>query len=102
MAFAWVQSAWTRFWHVPVRAERLALLRIMLGVFLLADQLCQYLPYLANFYGPHGTNPDGLNDWYALKQWYWTILFFHTDNLTVIYSVFALWMAVTFAFRAPR
>ena len=98
MAFAWVQSLWTRFWHVPVRAERLALLRVLLGVFLLTDQLYQYLPYLAEFYGPHGVSPDGLHDWYALKKWYWTLLFFHTDNLTAIRVVFGLWMAVTFAF----
>jgi hypothetical protein len=94
----WPRAVWTRFWHVPVRAERLALTRILLGVALLTDQVFQYLPFLDEFYGPHGVAPAGLHDWWALKKWLWTMLFFHTDNLAVIYPAFALWMAVTFAF----
>ena len=87
MAVVWARSLWTRFWHVPVRAERLALLRILLGLFLLTDQLYQFLPYLDEFYGPHGVSPDGLNDRYALRRWFWTVVFFHTDNLTAIRTV---------------
>jgi hypothetical protein len=98
MGFTWARSLWTRFWHVPVRPERLALTRILVGLFLLTDQLCQYLPFLDEFYGPNGVAPAGLHDWSSLGRWLWTLLFFYTDNLTVIYAAFALWMAVTFAF----
>jgi hypothetical protein len=91
-------SGWTRFWHTPLRAERLGLMRILVGVALLTDLLFEYLPFIDEFFGPHGANPAGLNDWHHLKMWLWTTAFFHTDNLTVLYTAFALWTAVTIAF----
>src|SRR5438445_642538 len=62
-------TPWARFWHQPVRAERLALMRILLGLSLLTDQLFQYLPNLEEFFGPTGVAPRGLHDWYQLAVW---------------------------------
>jgi hypothetical protein len=35
-----------------------------------------------------------------LSQWYWTMLFFNTDDMRIIGVVFALWMLVTVLFLA--
>jgi Vitamin K-dependent gamma-carboxylase len=91
-------SRWARFWHEPVRAERLALVRVLLAFALLADQLLGYLPRLGEFFGPEGVGYAGLNDEWLLDQWYWTILFFDTDDLGIVTLVFAVWMAVTFLY----
>jgi len=88
---------WVRFWHQPVRAERLALMRILLALALLGDQFCQFLPNLAHFYGPDGVGPDGLFK-SQLVSWKWTYAFFSTDNMTIIYPAFALWVVVTVLF----
>lgn len=88
---------WVRFWHEPVRAERLALMRILLGAALLTDQLFQYLPHLEEFFGPQGVAPQGLHDAYQLKLWRWTVLLFHHDAPGVIYPCFWAWVAVTAA-----
>ena len=66
-------SWWTRFWHDPVRAEPLALFRVLLGVSLLGDQLFQLLPNIDEFFGPHGVAPAGLHDYYMVKYGRWTI-----------------------------
>jgi len=89
---------WQRFWHEPVRAERLAITRIFLGLALLTDQLIQYLPHLAVFYGPEGVAPAGLHDVWQLENWRWTVLLFNTDNLVVVGILFWLRVAVTVAF----
>jgi hypothetical protein len=89
-------SWWTRFWHVPVRAERLALMRILLGLALLTDQLFQLLPNFEEFYGPTGVAPEGLHDSRQLANWRWTMFFFNTDYLPVLYAVFSIWVAATF------
>jgi hypothetical protein len=91
-------SLWTRFWHTPLRAERLACTRILLGIALLTDQLFQYLPHFGDFFGPGGVAPAGLHDRSVLSSWHWTILFFNTDNLAVLYPAFGVWMAITVAF----
>jgi hypothetical protein len=88
---------WVRFWHQPVRAERLALMRILLALALLGDQFCQFLPNLADFYGPDGVGPDGLFK-SQLNTWKWTYAFFSTDNMAIIYPAFALWVSVTVLF----
>jgi hypothetical protein len=91
-------SAWTRFWHAPMRAERLALTRVLFGVALLTDQLFQYLQHFADYFGPDGVGYAGLHDEFELSRWRWTILFFRTDDLTIVGTVFGLWMAATAAF----
>lgn len=90
-------SAWTRFWHQPIRAERLALMRICLGLALLSDQLVQYRPNLMDFFGHTGVAPTGLQDAYQLKSWRWSILLFNSDNPTVLYPFFWAWVGVTAA-----
>jgi len=91
------ESPWVRFWHRPVRAERLALMRIMLAAALLGDQLLQFLPNLDEFYGPNGTGAAGIFDDYQLKMWRVTYFFFGTDNLAILYPVAWLWVAATVA-----
>ena len=91
-------SCWTRFWHRPVRAERLAAVRIFLSFALLWDQLLGYLPRLGEFYGPEGIGFAGLHDEWLLEKWHLTALFFHTDNLQIIALVFALWVVCTMLF----
>lgn len=98
MANTTLPSVWIRFWHKPVRGERLAIARIAVAATLLADQLFQYLPNLALFFGPNGYAPAGVNDAYLLRAWRWTILFFNTDDMTIIWMAFALWVAVTLMF----
>ena len=92
------QTGWTRFWHRPIRAEPLAAARIAFAFCLLCDQLVQYMPFLSYFYGPDGVAPAGVNDGYLSRQWRWPILFFYTDNLTVIYCAFYAWLISTVFF----
>lgn len=92
------ESRWVRFWHEPVRAERLALVRILLAFALLTDQLLGYLPHLNEFFGPGGVAYAGLHDEWLLRQWYWTILFFNTDDMRIVGLLFAVWTALTFLF----
>lgn len=91
-------SPWNRFWNEPLRAERLALMRIILGVSMLAQQMIEMLPFLDEYYGPHGIAPAGLLDRTQLDYWYWPMLIFNSDDPVVVYSFFAAWMAVTLAF----
>ncbi len=90
-------SRWTRFWHQPIRADRLAVARIVFAGLLLADQMVQYLPNLAYFYGPEGVCPEGIVEGYLLRTWRWTALFFATDNMLVISTAFAFWVLATVA-----
>jgi len=73
-------------------------MRILLGVALLSDQLFQLLPNLADFYSDTGIAPEGLFDAYQMRMWRWTILFFNTGNLAILYPVFGLWVLVTLLF----
>lgn len=89
--------AWNDFWHRPIRAETLGLCRIALALVVLSDQIFQYLPNLALFFGPDGVAPAGLHDGYLARTWQWSVLFFHTDDMTIIGLAFAAWMAATVA-----
>jgi hypothetical protein len=91
---------WQRFWHQPVRAEGLGLMRILLGVALLTDQLFQYLPNMMEFFGPTGVAPAGLHDAYQLRKWHWTVYFFNTDDPATLYQAFWVWVGVTAAWTA--
>lgn len=91
-------SAWTIFWNAPVRAERLALMRILLGLSLLSQQIIELLPYLMEYYGPDGVAPAGLFDRVQLRYWYWSMLVFNTDDPTTVYIVFGLWVAAALLF----
>lgn len=89
-------TKWNQFWHKPVRAERLALTRILLALSLLTDQLFQYLPNLEEFFGPTGMAPKGLHDAYQLRHWRITVLLFNHDEPWVVQPLFTLWVGLTF------
>lgn len=91
-------SSWNRFWHQPVRAERLALTRILLGGALLVQQFVEYLPHLEEWFGAPGQAPAGLLDETQLSHWNWTLLFFNSDDPAVLYPLFWVWVACTLAF----
>jgi uncharacterized membrane protein YphA (DoxX/SURF4 family) len=91
-------TRWQRFWHEPVRAERLAVTRILLAFALLTDQLFQYLPHLDLFYGPEGVAPAGVHDEWLLQNWGWTVLVFNTDDMTEVTALFWLRVGLTVAF----
>jgi len=91
-------TTWQRFWHQPLRAESLAVTRILLAYFLLLDQLLQHWPHFEMFYGPEGVAPAGTHDDWCLRTWRWTALFFNTDDLTVLTAAFWLRAAVTVGF----
>lgn len=88
-------SRWHRFWHEPVRAERLALVRIGLALALLADQLLQYGPALQVLFGANGIAPSGLFSNATLEDWRWTVLVFDADAMQVVIPVYCLWVLVT-------
>lgn len=90
-------TPWQRFWHEPVRAERLALVRVAFAFFLLLDLLLQYWPHFEMFYGPEGVAPVGLHDEWLLSVWRWTILLFNTDHLPTVAVLFWLRVACTAA-----
>ncbi len=90
-------SWWTRFWHEPLRAERLALTRIFFALALLADQFLQYVPHFADLFGPHGIAFAGLQDEYLLSKWRLPILLLETDNLAILWPIFWVWVAATVA-----
>lgn len=91
-------SDWVRFWHYPLRAERLALMRILLGLALLTDQLFQLLPNFADLFSDTGVAPEGLFDEYQMRKWRWTMIFFNSGDLRVLYPCFAIWVLATLLF----
>jgi hypothetical protein len=58
----WPLSQWPS-WTEPVRAERLAALRIAVAGFLLIDILTTYLPNLETFFGPNALGDPTLFAW---------------------------------------
>ncbi len=89
---------WKRFWHEPVRAERLALARILLACACLTDQLIQILPHFDMFFGERSVAPVGTHDAWLLENWRWTILVFNPDDMAILYAAFWLRVAVTVVF----
>src|SRR5436189_4633480 len=49
-----------RWWTEPVRAERLAALRIGIAAVLLLDIFLNYLPHAADFYSDQGLGAEGV------------------------------------------
>jgi hypothetical protein len=86
-----------RFWHEPIRAEGLGLMRVMLGLAFLSDLLFQYLPNLMELFGPDGSAPAGMHDW-RIKRGFWTFLIFNHDDPAVLYPFFWVTVAVVFCF----
>jgi hypothetical protein len=72
--FPWPLSRW-RWWSRPVRAERLAALRIGLSACLLFDLFTSYLPHLADFYGQGSLSEPPLYRFlWKEHKWNWSLL----------------------------
>jgi hypothetical protein len=95
-----LSEGWSGLWNVPLRAERLGLMRLCLGLALLTEQLIQFLPNLPELYGPHGISPADIRTGYWLDSWHWTLMFFHTDDMPTVYLFFWTWVAATAAFAS--
>lgn len=83
-------------WTTPIRAERLAMMRIGLALFLLLDVLTSYWPLREVFFGPNSLGTFDQYEWYAQrgKQW-WSILRGPADDLNFTLAFFgALGLAV--------
>jgi hypothetical protein len=85
----WPLSSWQAFTQ-PIRAERLAVLRIALALVMLADVLTTYGPHVNDFYGPDSLARVGERELFAhiirggeRPSWYWSIFrgFGHPANL---------------------
>ncbi|MCS6851157.1 MAG: HTTM domain-containing protein [Gemmataceae bacterium] len=83
------RSPW---WTAPVRAERLAALRIGLAVLFLADVLLYYGPWLPVFYGANSLGDPEVFAWVCrAPRWSWTPLR-SVHSLAVIEVAFAFWI----------
>jgi hypothetical protein len=84
------RSAW---WNEPVRAERLAALRIGLAAVLLLDVLSVYLPAVADFYGAGGLGaPAVFANVPGVRNDTWTLLG-GVDDPGVLRTVTVVWAA---------
>jgi hypothetical protein len=93
-ALPWPLSAWP-WWTEPVRAERLAALRICLGLVLLADVLFTYLPGLDAFFSAGGIADPGAYGWYwRTPKANWSLLRGPGDPLVSSLSIL-LWLGLT-------
>ncbi len=70
----WPLSGW-RWWTAPIRAERLAVLRIGLAAVLLGDILLTYRPHAHDFYGQGSLGSPEIFDYLAqAPRWNWSLL----------------------------
>jgi hypothetical protein len=81
-------SRW-RWWTEPVRAERLAALRIGLAAVLLADVLTTYWPHAADFFGKGSLAPP-----WRQGTWTWSI-FRDVEDPRVLRAGMAAWAVAT-------
>lgn len=90
----WPMSA-SRWWTRPVRAERLAALRIGLALILLLDLLGTYGPNLYRFYGGNSLGDPALFEYqFEAPRWYWSLLHGVTDPL-VFRGAMTAWIVAT-------
>jgi hypothetical protein len=100
----WLPGALGRWaWlTAPVRAERLAALRIGVGLVLLLDILATHLPYLRDYYGPGSlADPDVFASRFAAPFWHWSVLRWLPDTwgppaALAVWAVAALALTVGF------
>jgi len=69
----WPLSRWS-WWTEPVRAERLAALRIGFALVLLVDVLVQYLPHYADFFGAGSLGSPEVFAGRSQGHWHWSAL----------------------------
>ena len=70
----WPLSAW-RWWTLPVRAERLAVMRIGLALMLLIDLFLNYHPYVEDFFTVGSMGDPEFTGWYGKSPLLWWSLF---------------------------
>jgi hypothetical protein len=90
----WPLSGWG-WWTAPVRAERLAVLRIGLASLLLLDILISYLPHLHDFFGPDSLGTPEMFDYLArAPKWNWSLLRGFQDPLLTT-AAQVVWLVTT-------
>lgn len=91
----WPLSAWL-WWTEPVRAERLALLRIGLALCLIADLLSNYTFETLAYYGKGGLGDPANFEWrFRSTHMTWSLLRGVGDPAN-FYLSFTIWSAATF------
>jgi uncharacterized membrane protein YphA (DoxX/SURF4 family) len=89
--YPWPLSRWG-WWTRPVRAERLAALRIGLAAMLLLDVLTTYLPNTTNFFGKGSLGEPPLFRYlWSETRWNWSLLY-DVQSHTVLYLAMAAWI----------
>jgi hypothetical protein len=91
----WLPWPLSRFpwWTVPVRAERLAALRIGLALVLLGDVLTTYLPNAHVFYGAGGLGDPALFQWNFQKPHLNWSLLYGVGDPRIILAAMLFWVA---------
>jgi hypothetical protein len=90
----WPLSGW-RWWTEPVRAERIAVLRIAIAAVLLLDVLTSYLPQLHDFFGPSSLGTPEMFEYVArAPKWNWSLLRGFQDPLLLTAAECA-WLTTT-------
>jgi hypothetical protein len=91
----WPLSGW-RWWTEPVRAERLAALRIGLGAVLFLDLLLTYLPNLGDFFGRDSLgSPSIFAPYISAPYWRWSLLA-GVEEPRIFQAAAWLWILATF------
>jgi hypothetical protein len=86
-------SAW---WTEPVRAERLAALRIGLATVVLLDICTTYLPHLQDFFGAGSLGSPEVFSWVGkAPSWSWSLLRGVEDG-RILLGAMILWCIATF------
>jgi len=83
------RCAW---WTEPVRAERLAALRIGLAAVLLVDVLVQYLPHYADFFGAGSLGSPEVFAGRNTGHWHWSLLRSFEDSRLFL-PILLIWAA---------
>jgi hypothetical protein len=90
----WPLSAWA-WWTEPLRAERLALLRIGVALCLIVDIALNDAPFTFSYFGIGGLGDPALFNWrFQPDRMTWSLLRGVGDGPIVIISL-ALWLATT-------
>jgi hypothetical protein len=90
----WPFCAWP-WWPEPVRAERLAALRIGVALFFLADIAVTFAPFTLDYFGKDGLGSPEVFDWrFRAPRTTWSLLRGFADPTTIYLSV-ALFLFTT-------
>jgi hypothetical protein len=90
----WPLSRWP-WWTEPVRAERLAALRIGLAAVLLIDLLTTYLPHLDLFFGRDSLGSPEVFGWVGTApSWNWSLLR-GVEDQRILWAAAVLWTVAT-------